>query len=234
MHFLRPKVRVAGYLLFLFACVWFRWPAATSLSLQVVPAAAAAGPTLATAARGLTFAQPLEQDLRQGTVGLLRTGRWWYRKIYNTVHHAVRSWWQWLVRAAFFLAIALAASMLDGNLWRQLRSQGWGALRAYIPRGALVYVLTAFDRRADRFGQGVLLGALVYGIVPWDLVPDRGLSAGIAEDVVLVAAASRWFMTRCSSEVIEQHARAVEAWRVRTHEIRARRRRVRDSADLSA
>ncbi len=176
------------------------------------------------AALPAAVAQPVEENLRQGTVGLLRTVRWWYRHITATMQRAIRKWWDWLLRAALFVLVAVLASVLDRGLWLRWRMEGWRALQSYVSSAAAVYMLTAFDRRADRLGRSLLLAALLYGVVPWDLIPDYRLVGGIVDDVVLVAGASQWFMRRCPAAVIERHARSVEAWRERTRRIQADRR----------
>jgi uncharacterized membrane protein YkvA (DUF1232 family) len=182
-----------------------------------------------------TSAQPIEESLRWGTAGLLRTVGWGYRKIVQTVRGSFRAWLRLVARTAVLLAVAIAASMVDTNLWQQWRLLGLRLLQTYVPSAALVYVLTVFDRRADRVGRWALLAALGYGVLPWDLLPDR-LRAGLAEDIVLVAMASRWFMARCAGEVVEQHALRVQRWQERTRQIRAYRRRIGrgSTSDLGA
>lgn len=149
---------------------------------------------------------------------------WWYRRITNLLRLAVHVWIGWLGRVVGLLGVAVAASMLDRNLIAQWRVHHWRLFQRYVPFAAAVYVLSVFDRRADRLGLVALIAAVIYGIVRRDLIPDT-LSIGMLDDVICIGAASRWFMYRCPAEMIERHALSVQKWRERTSRIQARRRR---------
>lgn len=153
-----------------------------------------------------------------------RSLRWWYHRITNLLRLAVHIWLGWLTRVAGLLGVAVAASMLDRNLVAQWRVHRWRLFQRYVPFAAAVYLLSVFDRRADRLGLIALIAAVVYWIVGRDLIPDT-LSIGMLDDVICIGAASRWFMYRCPAEMIERHALSVQKWRERTSRIQARRRR---------
>lgn len=169
---------------------------------------------------------PIEEDLGLGTTGLLRSSRWWYKRIYYTLQGSTRTWWRWSSRIVLLMMVAVVASMLDRNLWQQWRIGGWGVFRHYMPLAGIVYLLALFDRRADGLGRILLFGAFAYGLLPFDLVPDK-LNGGMIDDLVLVAGSSRLFMHRCPAALIEHRAKQVQGWRRRTQRIQARRRSLR-------
>lgn len=211
------------------------WPVFLALlwclvSPQAAPAAPTAvtvtvepGPMASVSNAGQSFWQPVEQNLPWGSIRLFRSVRWWCRHAYWAAGRAVRAWWRWVARAAALLLLGVALALCDRALLQQWRAQGWGVFRVYLPLGILVYILALFDRRATWLGRLAVGAALVYGVVPRDLIPDH-LLAGSMDDIVIIGAASRLFVHTCARDVIESHARWVQDWRQRTHQIRRRRR----------
>lgn len=52
----------------------------------------------------------------------------------------------------------------------------------------------AVDRRTPLSAKGMLLGGLLYGIFPFDLIPDLLPLLGIADDAVIILAALLAFL----------------------------------------
>jgi len=212
-----------------------RWPMLLALwscflSPRAAPAGSSAailtaqmGPMTSVSIAGQWVWQPLEQNLRFASVRLFRSARWWCRHVYWAVLRAVRAWWRWVARGAALLLLGVALALCDRELLKQWRAQGWRVFRVYLPLGVVVYILALFDRRATRLGRLAVGAALVYGVMPRDLVPDH-LRAGLLDDIVIIGAASRLFVYTCARDVIEGHARWVQGWRERTRRIRSRRR----------
>jgi len=56
--------------------------------------------------------------------------------------------------------------------------------------------------------------ALVYWLVPFDLIPDDSVVPGFIDDVIIAASAAKGFMYLCPDSLIARHASGIEA---RTH-----------------
>jgi uncharacterized membrane protein YkvA (DUF1232 family) len=169
---------------------------------------------------------PIEENLRVGSRQLVRSARWWVRQIFRRVRFALQVWKGWLFRGVILVLIAILAAAIDSELWSHWRLGGWRVIYGYMPSAAVVYLLVLFDRHADQLGRIILVGAIVYGVIPWDLIPDRMGVVGLLDDVIIVSAASRWFMSRNSAALVERHAVAVREWLERSHRIRTHRERV--------
>jgi uncharacterized membrane protein YkvA (DUF1232 family) len=63
------------------------------------------------------------------------------------------------------------------------------------------------------WAKALLLGALAYVVLPFDLLPDTLPFLGQVDDVVVVVAAARWFLRWCPPDVVREHARAIGARR---------------------
>jgi uncharacterized membrane protein YkvA (DUF1232 family) len=119
-------------------------------------------------------------------------------------------WWAgWIRQAAFSFAVAIVALLADPSLIAVWRSQG---LRALLTNAALmlyVYGRLLFSSKAPIAPKLLLLGALLYGVVPSDLVPDRRFWPGQLEDVVLIVIAARAFVYGCPQELVNEYAERV-------------------------
>ena len=67
------------------------------------------------------------------------------------------------------------------------------------------------DPRVSRWPKIMLVGALVYVALPFDLIPDVIPLVGEVDDVVILLAAARWFMQWCPPAVVREHAQAIDA-----------------------
>jgi uncharacterized membrane protein YkvA (DUF1232 family) len=69
------------------------------------------------------------------------------------------------------------------------------------------------DPRVSIWPKTLLVGALAYVALPFDLIPDFIPFVGEIDDLVIVIVAARWFMQWCPPEVVREHARAIDARR---------------------
>jgi uncharacterized membrane protein YkvA (DUF1232 family) len=83
----------------------------------------------------------------------------------------------------------------------------------HLPNFLRLYWRLLHDRRVSMFPKALLLGALAYVILPFDLIPDFIPWFGQIDDVVIVLAAARWFIVRCPPDVVREHVRAIDALR---------------------
>ena len=65
------------------------------------------------------------------------------------------------------------------------------------------------DPRVSIWPKAMLVGALAYVVLPFDLIPDFIPFVGEIDDLVIVIVAARWFMLWCPPEVVREHARAL-------------------------
>jgi len=66
------------------------------------------------------------------------------------------------------------------------------------------------DSRVSLWPKAILVGALAYVVLPFDIIPDALPILGEIDDLVIVVTAARWFMHRCPPEVVQEHARAID------------------------
>jgi len=69
------------------------------------------------------------------------------------------------------------------------------------------------DPRVSVWPKAMLVGALAYVALPFDLIPDVIPFLGEIDDLVIVIVAARWFMQWCPPEVVREHAQAIDARR---------------------
>jgi uncharacterized membrane protein YkvA (DUF1232 family) len=119
----------------------------------------------------------------------------------------------WTVSAVGLSIIALLAPLVDRQLLETLRVQGFAAFRVAVVFGRAVYVRLLVDGRAPRIGKVLLLFAVLYGVAPHDLLPERIGVIGLLDDVVFVALAARVFTRLCPDLLVEEHAiKAAQGW----------------------
>ncbi|MCW5892722.1 MAG: DUF1232 domain-containing protein [bacterium] len=66
------------------------------------------------------------------------------------------------------------------------------------------------ERRVTPWSKMVLLAALLYLILPFDLVPDILVGPGQLDDLGLLVAAGWWFVHQCPPDVVAEHLRAID------------------------
>jgi len=80
----------------------------------------------------------------------------------------------------------------------------------HLPNFIRLYWRLFRDRRVPIWPKALLVGALAYVILPFDLIPDVLPVIGEVDDLVIVLAAARWFMRWCPPELVREHARAID------------------------
>jgi hypothetical protein len=128
---------------------------------------------------------------------------------------AARWWGDWFRRGAFSLAVAVVAALADTGLLNAFRLDGLRALVTYVPLMLYVYGRLLFSRGVGLAPPKLLLlGALIYGAVRNDLVPDTRMS-GRVEDVILIVIATRAFIYACPEELVSEYAQRAIGFRQR-------------------
>lgn len=118
--------------------------------------------------------------------------------------------WLWMLSsAALCLLIAAFASVADRRMF-DLRGGGPGALWRYLAYGMRMFFRILRDRRTPYLPRLVLLAALLYWLLPSDLIADDSV-LGFLDDLVIVVVAAKAFIYLCPDSLVELHATAVEA-----------------------
>ena len=65
------------------------------------------------------------------------------------------------------------------------------------------------DRRVGLLPKALLVGALAYFVMPFDLIPDFSVPFGEMDDLALAVAAIHYFLAWCPTPIVDEHARAV-------------------------
>ena len=117
--------------------------------------------------------------------------------------------WQdsWQDIAGLSRRIAADEAELRRKLWRALKREA-----ANIPfvENALTAHYCAFDRQTPFYVKAALIGAVVYFIVPDDLIPDSIPIFGYADDAAVLAAALKIFSSHIKPEHREAARRTLE------------------------
>lgn len=90
----------------------------------------------------------------------------------------------------------------------QLGVRGLRVLR-YLPHFVRLYWRLLCDRRVSIWPKALLLLSALYVISPVDLIPDFIPFVGELDDLVIVIAACRLFMTMCPREVVQEHVHQI-------------------------
>jgi len=80
----------------------------------------------------------------------------------------------------------------------------------HLPNFVRLYWRLLRDRRVSIWPKAMLVGALAYVVMPFDLIPDFIIGIGEIDDLVIMIAAARWFIAWCPPEVVREHARAID------------------------
>jgi uncharacterized membrane protein YkvA (DUF1232 family) len=109
----------------------------------------------------------------------------------------------WHDLAAFGRRATNDEAALRRDFWRKLKREA-----ATIPflEDALTAYYCAFDRQTPLYVKVVLVGAIVYFVVPDDLIPDSIPVIGYADDAAVLAAAFKLV----SSHIRPEHRQAAQ------------------------
>jgi hypothetical protein len=114
--------------------------------------------------------------------------------------------WFWVcVSVAMFFATAAVSSVIDIRML-QLRHESPGAVSRYFGHGIRTFFGLLGDRRTPCLARSLLGAALVYWLVPFDLVPDDAVMPGFVDDVIITVCAAKGFLYLCPDALIAAHA----------------------------
>jgi len=86
------------------------------------------------------------------------------------------------------------------------------ALLFNLPKLIRLHIRLLKDPRVPLWPKLIFGAALAYVVSPVDLIPDFLVPVfGAADDVVVLIAASRYFLQNCPPEVLQEHVRALDA-----------------------
>jgi uncharacterized membrane protein YkvA (DUF1232 family) len=134
--------------------------------------------------------------------------------------------WLWAALSiAAFLIVAAFASVVDTRMFT-LRHEQPGAVARYLGYGIRTFFLILLDRRTPYIARIFLAVALVYWLVPFDLIADKSVVPGFIDDLAVAVVAAKGFVYLCPTSLVAAHAHAVEE--------RARRRRLPSPPEVAA
>lgn len=176
------------------------------LSFQpyAVPAAAAAPPIKGSAVTATSLAPGFGGFLHRL---ITRTERTSDRAVSFLAQMGALGLWVTVSLAAFLLVTAFS-SVADLRMW-DVRQQGVGALVHYIGHGMWTFFRILVDRHTPYSARSVFVAALVYWLVPLDLIDDSSLP-GFVDDLFIAVVAAKGFMYFCPDTLVAAHAAAVE------------------------
>jgi uncharacterized membrane protein YkvA (DUF1232 family) len=67
------------------------------------------------------------------------------------------------------------------------------------------------DRRVSFWPKALMVAALAYVVLPFDLIPDTLPIIGEVDDLVILIAAARWFIRLCPPDVVAEHVQTIGA-----------------------
>jgi uncharacterized membrane protein YkvA (DUF1232 family) len=79
----------------------------------------------------------------------------------------------------------------------------------HLPSFIRLYWRLLKDRRVSFWPKALLVAAVAYVVLPFDLIPDTIPLLGEIDDVVIFVAAARWFLQLCPPDVVREHARTI-------------------------
>jgi uncharacterized membrane protein YkvA (DUF1232 family) len=179
----------------------------TNPVLTVVASSAEAGVAMPDALMTVAVDdQPIERQIGGLTRSVFREIRRSFRTVGWMFWSAVDWWGSFFKSAAFSLGVAIVAALADGGLVTAWRAEGLRALMTSSTLMLYVYARLLFSGGVNLAPKLLLLGALIYGVVRRDLVPDRSLVPGRVEDVVLIVIATRAFVYACPEALVNEYA----------------------------
>jgi uncharacterized membrane protein YkvA (DUF1232 family) len=114
--------------------------------------------------------------------------------------------WLWaLVSAGVFLLVTALSSVVDVRML-DFRHEGIGALAQYVARGIRIFFRIVRDRHTPMLARVVLVLALLYWLLPTDIIPDKSILPGFMDDLVIAVVVAKAFMWFCPDALIAAHA----------------------------
>jgi len=119
--------------------------------------------------------------------------------------------WSGLILSAFvFLLVAALSSAADRRMF-DLRQHGLDVLTRDLARGVRTFFRILRDRRTPYLARTILSLALLYWLLPMDLVYDGGPWSGFLDDLIVAVVAAKAFIHLCPDAIILAHASDVQA-----------------------
>ncbi len=85
-----------------------------------------------------------------------------------------------------------------------------GFVKDLLFRGRLIWRLIK-DKRVNFFAKLIPIGAAIYLVSPFDIIPDIALPViGVLDDAVIIWLASTVFVALCPDEVVQEHTDALQ------------------------
>ena len=150
--------------------------------------------------------QPIERWVSGLVKSVVRGIRWSFKKLRWMFGIAIDWWVAWFRRTGLLFGVAIVALLADSGLVGAWRAEGLRALVTYSSLMLYVYGRLLFSKGVSLAPKLLLLGALIYGVVRQDLVPDRSLVPGRVEDILLIIIATRAFVYACPEELVNEYA----------------------------
>jgi uncharacterized membrane protein YkvA (DUF1232 family) len=132
------------------------------------------------------------------------------RRLASLVISGLSTWFWVLLSAAAFLVVAAVASATD------VRMFAWGPQSSQVLARDLVHGVRMFfrilrDPRTPYLPRAVLALALVYWLLPVDLLGDGMPVVGMLDDLLIAVVAAKLFIHMCPDAVVAAHAAALRA-----------------------
>lgn len=119
--------------------------------------------------------------------------------------------WLWILPStALFLVVVAVASATDLRML-DLRRQTPQMLARDLGHGVRAFFGILRDRQTRYLPRSVLALALLYWLLPTDLVGDGTPAVGMLDDLVVAILAAKVFIHLCPDSVVAAHAAAVRA-----------------------
>jgi uncharacterized membrane protein YkvA (DUF1232 family) len=159
--------------------------------------------------------QPIEQQLSSAVRAVLHGGRSTCAMLMGLFWDVVDWWKPWLKGLVFSLAVAIVAALADKGLLDVWRAEGFGIAVRDATLMLYVYARLLLSNGVGLAPKLLFVGALIYGVVQNDFVPDTSLVPGRVEDVVLMVIATRAFIYACPDALLNEYAGRAVSFRQR-------------------
>jgi hypothetical protein len=159
--------------------------------------------------------QPIEQQVSSAVRAVLHGGRSTYAMLKGLFWDMIDWWKPWLKGLVFSLLVAIVAALADKDLLGVWRAEGFGIAVRDAMLMLYVYARLLLSSGVGLGPKLLFLGALIYGVVQNDFVPDTSLVPGRVEDLVLMVIATRAFIYACPDAQLNEYASRAVSFRQR-------------------
>jgi len=187
------------------ALVLSAWSPALGL-LEPAGEPPAAVQTAGSAGSVLAFAPGLGRTMKRVRTRMEHSGE----RFADALGEAGTLWFWILIAMAEFFVVAAFTSVADFRML-DLRRQGRGALSRYLGHGMRTFFRVLRDRRTPWLPRLLIIGAMLYWVLPRDLFPDETFVPGLLDDFVIAVCATKAFLRLCPDTLVAKHAADVEA-----------------------